>query len=371
MNNKEWFVLNHPDEIDSPALLVYKDRIESNIQTMIEIAGTSDRLMPHIKTHKMAQIVHMQMSAGISKFKCATIAEAELLAEAGAKSILMAYQLNYSKAMRFLTLVKKFSEIEFSSLIDNLESAKSLNDLFAKENKIANVFIDVDSGMHRTGIPPGDFLFQLYLAMNKLTHIRCKGLHVYDGHIRDEEFELRKEKVNVSFVTINSFVKKVIKEGFPPPQIIAGGTPTFTVHALNKGIFCSPGTCLLWDYGYDLILHEQSFEFAAVLLTRVISKPLAGLITTDLGHKSVAAENPLSKRIFFLNLLDYTIRSQSEEHLVIEVKDWKNIHVGDVLYGIPYHICPTVALYDEAYVIENGIPVDKWNVVGRKKKITV
>lgn len=369
MKNKDWFELNHPDEIDSPALMVYKDRIEFNIQTMIQIAGTSERLLPHVKTHKMAQIVHMQISAGISKFKCATIAEAEMLAEAGAKNILLAYQLNYSKAARFLTLVKKFSGIEFSSLIDNLESAKMLNDFFAKEDRNANVFIDVDSGMHRTGISP-DFLFQLYFELNKLAHIRCKGLHVYDGHIRDEDFELRKEKVNASFVPINSFVKKVIAEGFPLPQIIAGGTPTFTVHALNEEITCSPGTCLLWDYGYDSILHEQSFKFAAVLLTRVISKPMAGLITTDLGHKSVAAENPISKRIFFLNLSDYTIRSQSEEHLVIEVKDWENIRVGDVLYGIPYHVCPTVALYDEVYVIEDGKQVDQWNVIARKKKIS-
>ena len=69
MKNKDWFELNHPDEIDSPALMVYKDRIEFNIQTMIQIAGTSERLLPHVKTHKMAQIVHMQISAGISKFK--------------------------------------------------------------------------------------------------------------------------------------------------------------------------------------------------------------------------------------------------------------------------------------------------------------
>jgi D-serine deaminase-like pyridoxal phosphate-dependent protein len=118
-------------------------------------------------------------------------------------------------------------------------------------------------------------------------------------------------------------------------------------------------------------LAEQPFEFAAVLMTRIISKPAAGLITTDLGHKSVAAENPISKRIFFLNLSDYEVRSQSEEHLVVEAKDWENLHVGDVLYGVPYHICPTVALYDEALIVENGKVVDTWNITARKKKITI
>ena len=371
MNKNDWYKLNDPEEIDSPALLIYKERIESNIQTMIKIAGDANRLVPHIKTHKMAEIVQMQLDAGISKFKCATIAEAEMLAETGAKNILVAYQLTAPKAGRFLTLVKKYPEIKFACLLDNIDSGKMLDDLFAKENLVADVFIDVDAGMHRTGIAPDDSLFNLFVQLNKLKNIDFKGLHIYDGHIRDEDFEVRKQKVEEAFVPVKSIIEKIIAEGFSSPKIIAGGTPTFTVHALNKEEFCSPGTCLLWDYGYNSMLQEQPFEFAAVLLTRVISKPGPGLITTDLGHKSVAAENPIPKRIFFLNLSDYNVRSQSEEHLVVEVKDWENIHVGDVLYGVPYHVCPTVALYDEAVVVENGNVIDKWNVVARKKKISI
>ena len=371
MKEKTWYELNDPDEIDSPALLVYKERVASNIQTMINIVGDVERLVPHVKTHKMSEIVKMQIDAGISKFKCATIAEAEMLAEAGAKNILLAYQLNFSKAKRFLSLIKKFALIKFSSLVDNISSAEMLNNLFANEKLIANVDIDVDAGMHRTGIEPDEKLFDLYLALDKFPNIDCKGLHIYDGHIRDEDFELRKRKVGEAFAPVNIIVKKIILAGFPKPEIIAGGTPTFTVHALHKEEYCSPGTCLLWDYGYDSLLAEQPFEFAAVLITRVISKPAKGIITTDLGHKSVAAENPISKRIFFLNLENYEVKSQSEEHLVIEVKDADKIKVGDILYGVPYHICPTVALYDEANIIENGDVVDKWNVIARKKKITI
>lgn len=366
-----WYELNHPEEIDSPALLIYKDRVASNIQTMIRIAGDANRLVPHVKTHKMAEIVKMQLAAGIHQFKCATIAEAEMLADAGAKNILLAYQLTAPKAARFLTLIKKYPEINFSSLTDNIQSAKMLNDLFGNENLVAKVFIDVDAGMHRTGIAPDDSLFNLFVQLNQLSNIKCSGLHVYDGHIRDIDFELRKEHCETGFADVNVVVKKITDSGYPAPMIIAGGTPTFTVHALHKEEFCSPGTCLLWDYGYDAILPEQPFEFAALLLTRVISKPARGLITTDLGHKSVAAENPIDKRIFFLNLSDYGLLSQSEEHLVMEVKDWENIHVGDVLYGVPYHICPTVALYDEANVIENGDLADQWNIVARKKKISI
>lgn len=371
MKKNSWYELVAPDEIDSPALLIYKDRVASNIQTMINIAGDAERLIPHVKTHKMAEIVKMQISAGISKFKCATIAEAEMLAEAGAKNILLAYQLNTAKAKRFISLIKNFPAITFYSLIDNIDSAKMLNELFLREKLSANVYIDVDAGMHRTGIAPDEKLFDLYLDLKKLPGFECSGLHIYDGHIRDEDFELRKKKVEEAFVPINNIVEKIITAGFTKPQIIAGGTPTFTVHALHKQEYCSPGTCLLWDYGYNALLKEQNFDFAAVLITRVISKPVKGIITTDLGHKSVAAENPVSKRIFFLNLENYEVKSQSEEHLVIELKDAEKIKVGDILYGVPYHICPTVALYDEASIIENGNLVDQWTIKARRKKITI
>ena len=371
MPEKKWYELNNPEEIDSPALLVYKKRVASNIQTMINIVGDAERLVPHVKTHKMAEIVKMQTEAGISKFKCATIAEAEMLAKAGAKNILLAYQLNFSKAKRFLSLITNFSKAEFSALVDNMSSAQMLNDLFAEEKLTANVYIDVDAGMHRTGIEPNEKLFDLYMQLKKLTNVHLKGLHIYDGHIRDENFELRKQRVEEAFAPLKKVMEKIKSAGFPHPKVIAGGTPTFTVHALHKEEYCSPGTCLLWDYGYDSLLAEQPFEFAAVLITRVISKPARGIITTDLGHKSVAAENAVSKRIFFLNLEDYEVKSQSEEHLVIEVKDADKIKVGDILYGIPYHICPTVALYDEAYVIEDGTLVDQWKIEARKKKITI
>ncbi len=372
MPDKQWYELNDPDEIDSPALLVYKNRVAFNIKTMINIAGDAKRLVPHVKTHKMSQIVKMQIVAGITQFKCATIAEVEMLAEAGAENILQAYQLNFSKAKRFISLIKKYQQIEFASLVDNMASVKMLNDLFAEEKLIANVFIDVDAGMHRTGIEAGEKLLNLFLEIQKLSNINFQGLHIYDGHIRDEDFEIRKQKVEEAFEKVNAVKQEIVQNSnLPDVKIIAGGTPTFTVHALNKEEYCSPGTCLLWDYGYDALLPEQPFEFAAVLLTRVISKPVPGLITTDLGHKSVSAENSISKRIFFLNLENYEVKSQSEEHLVIEIKDCDNIQVGDVLYGIPYHICPTVALYDEANIIENGALVDTWEIEARKKKITV
>jgi D-serine deaminase-like pyridoxal phosphate-dependent protein len=162
MPDKKWYVLNNPDEIDSPALLIYKERVAYNIRTMVQIVGDPKRLAPHVKTHKMAEIVKMQIDAGITTFKCATIAEAEMLSAAGAKHILLAYQLNFTKAKRLIPLIKNYPGIDFSSLVDNLDSAKMLNDLFQKENLRANIFIDVNDGMNRTGIAADETLIELF-----------------------------------------------------------------------------------------------------------------------------------------------------------------------------------------------------------------
>lgn len=371
MKNQKWYEIDDPEEIDSPALLIFKDRVESNINAMIRMVGDPSRLVPHVKTHKTEEIVKMQLSAGIRKFKCATIAESEMLAHAGAKSILLAYQLVGPKVIRFLELMRKFSDIHFASLIDNVDSAAKLNSLVSKEEVTTDIYIDVDSGMHRTGISADQNLVDLYIQLQKFKNLKVKGLHIYDGHIHDEDYEVRKTLVESEFEKVNRAVAKITEIGFPTPKIIACGSPTFNIHALNKQVYCSPGTTLLWDYGYHSILAEQHFDFAAVLLTRVISKPAKGLITIDLGYKAVASENELAKRIFFLNLEDYTIHSQSEEHLVIEVKEWNSIQIGDILFGIPYHVCPTVALYDEAFVIANNQLISKWDITARRRKINI
>src|SRR5699024_6507680 len=148
-----------------------------------------------------------------------------------------------------------------------------------------------------------------------------------------------KQAAEKAFLPVKRLSGKITAAGYPQPVIIAGGSPTFTVHALNPEVICSPGTCLLWDKGYGDLLPEQKFLPAAVLLTRVISKPQPGILTVDLGHKSVAAENPIHKRIFFLNLDTYKVVAQSEEHLVVEVSEeaWQKHKVGDAFYGIPQH----------------------------------
>jgi D-serine deaminase-like pyridoxal phosphate-dependent protein len=153
--------------------------------------------------------------------------------------------------------------------------------------------------------------------------------------------------------------------------IVAGGTPTYSIHRKRKNIECSPGTFIYWDKGYEQILQEQHYLHAALVLTRIISIPSKGVICTDLGHKAIASENPLLNRVYLLNAPDLVPTGHSEEHMVFKTTSPEKYKVGDVFYGVPYHVCPTIALHDEAIVILNHKMTERWKNVSRKRKISI
>jgi D-serine deaminase-like pyridoxal phosphate-dependent protein len=369
-----FFDIKNEQTLDSPSLLIFKEKVQQNIENMLRIAGSADRLVPHVKTYKMAEIVQMQMAVGICKFKAATIAEAEMVALAGGKFVLIAHQLVQNKIARLANLQAKFPEVYFASLVDCIEAAVQLNAVFSTYGFVAHIFIDINNAMNRSGYEPNDSLLDFYkllVIQKRFPNLQCDGLHVYDGNFRQSHFAERKQAIDEAFVPIQKMIEKIENVGLPKPMVICGGTPAFTVHALREGVHCSPGTCVISDWGYSESLPEQNFEWAGILLTRVISKPKRGYITLDLGHKAVASENPIEKRVKFLNLENYKFISQSEEHLVMEVEDWENIKIGQGLYGVPYHICPTINLYNEVYVVENQEVIDTWEVIARNRKISI
>ncbi len=150
--DREWYHIKNIDEIDSPAFVVYIDRVKRNIHSIKSMIDDVSRLRPHIKTHKTKEIASLLLDAGILKFKCATIAEAELLGLAGAPDVLLAYQPVGPKLERFIKLIKVYPSTNFSCLVDNELSAKNISEAAAKENITIAVFIDLNVGMNRTGI---------------------------------------------------------------------------------------------------------------------------------------------------------------------------------------------------------------------------
>jgi D-serine deaminase-like pyridoxal phosphate-dependent protein len=211
---------------------------------------------------------------------------------------------------------------------------------------------------------------KLFHDCEELKGINIIGLHLYDGHIRDTNVAIRKQKSDEacnSAIKLAAQIKTLTQKEL---QIVAGGSPTFPVHATRKNIECSPGTFIFWDWGYKNSLPDEPFDYAALVISRVISIVDENTFCTDLGHKSVAAENPLP-RVYFLNAENAEHLGQSEEHLVVKVPDTSVYKVGDILYGVPVHICPTVALYDKAVVVENNKTIGEWRVIARDRKINI
>lgn len=366
-----WFEITNVAEVPSPSLLVYPDRIEENIRRMVAMVnGDAARLRPHMKTHKMPEVIRLHLEHGVTKFKCATIAEAEMTADAGAREALLAYPPVGPNIGRLIALIRRFPKTKFAAVADGEDSARALSQAAAAAGLVIDTFIDVDCGMHRTGIAPDDGAVKLYQLLATLPGLNPAGIHAYDGHIHDHDLAARTKAVETAFTAVESFRDKLIALGLPVPNYIASGTPTFGIHARRGGYECSPGTCVLWDWGYGTKHPDLDFLHAALVLTRVISKPAGGRLTCDLGHKAIAAENP-HPRVHFLNLPDATAVMHSEEHLVLETPRAAEFKVGDVLYGVPWHICPTVALHSYANVVRDGRVDGTWRVSGRERIISV
>jgi len=367
----DWYTVKNAENIDSPALLIYKDRVQANIRTIVTMVNNPKQLRPHVKTHKMAEVCRMMMDAGIGKFKAATIAEAEMLGIAGAADVMLAYQPVKPKFLRFLELVNEYPGTTYSCLVDNLESARMFSELVTERGagSVLQVFIDLNVGMNRTGIKPAA-AFDLFKDMQSLPGLVFRGFHAYDGHIRDIDLTDRITHCERDFKEVEELRNRIKQESQDLPLLVAGGSPTFTIHSAKENTECCPGTFIFWDKGYHDTIPEQDFDYAALVLTRVVSLPAVNKICIDLGYKSLASENDLQNRVYFLNHPSLKPCSHSEEHMVIDLGEGHNFKIGDILYAVPIHICPTVALYERAFVVEDDNVFDTWNVLARDRMIT-
>jgi len=365
-----WYEIKDTSTISSPSLVVYPERIKHNIALMLSLVEDVSKLRPHIKTHKMAEVVQLQQAHGIQKFKCATIAEAELLGQCSAKDVLLAMQLIGAKQDRFLQLMQTYPATNFSTLVDNKITLGEIAEKAILAKKVVSLYVDVNNGMNRSGCLPNEKAANLYAAIEENDATTAKGLHAYDGHIRNPDILERKKTCDSAFETVLNLKELIEKKGCQVENIVTGGSPSFPIHATRSDVETSPGTTLLWDARYGELFPDMPFQYAAVLLIRIISKPKKDIICFDLGHKAVAAEMTLP-RVIILGLEDAEQIGHSEEHLVVKSNRAHEFKVGDTFYALPLHICPTVAKYDEVLVVSGGVMSDRWKVAAQNRKITI
>ena len=359
--------------LTTPALVVFLELVRENLDRMVAMAGDPARLRPHVKTHKTREVIELQLQRGITKFKAATFAECEMLAQAGARDVLLAYHLvghNIERAVRFVQL---FPEVRFMVIADHPEPVEALSKAMAEAGQKLEVLLDLDTGQQRTGLPVGSRARQVYAQIAESPGLQAGGFHIYDGHLRHPSLVERSAAVKERFREVDGFRRELTAAGWEVPRLVCGGTVTFPVYAgmEDPSVEMSPGTCIFHDVGYGSSFPDLPFTPAAVILTRVISLPGENRVTLDLGYKAVASDQPMEKRAVFPQLPDAKLVMQNEEHLVIQTSRAGTLRPGDELAAIPAHICPTTALNREVVVVSRGRVKERWEVAARDRCLTV
>lgn len=285
---EEGYSIRNVERIDSPLLVVYPDRVSGNIDLAKRIVGDPARLRPHVKTSKTTGVCRLLFNVGIRKFKCATIAEAEMLGQIAAPDVLLADQPVGSAINRLLRLVRAYFTTHYACLIDQAAHASVIAARCAAEGITLDVYLDLNVGMNRTGIRPelGEVLVEQVLPLSSL---RIVGLHAYDGHIHDADLSVRRQKAEEGYAQTERLYQAIRSRFAYPLTKVIGGIPTFPVYAERTDCECSPGTFVFWDWGYGNAYPDMPFRYAALLLTRVISIVDERHICLDLGYKSIAS----------------------------------------------------------------------------------
>lgn len=366
--DKKTYFLENAEDIVSPALIYYKDIIVGNTKRIIQMAGGAEHLWPHVKSHKTAELIRMQMNLGITRFKCATIAEAETAAREEAPYVVLAYPLVGPNIGRYLRLAAAFPKTVFYAVGDDYDVLSELSRQAEKTGTKMSVLIDVDMGMHRTGVPI-DALEGFYEKCSSLRGIILSGLHCYDGHFHQEDPVERKNSVSTVDKEMQKVVGSLKVKGFSCDTLIMGGSPTFPCRTGNAAYFLSPGTIFIGDWNYYKDLPDLAFTPGAAVFTRVISHPTPYTFTLDLGYKGIAADQA-GQRGVIVGMEDAEPVGHSEEHWVFKCAEGKGIPpLGEACYVLPAHICPTTALYPVIHLASGGKIIGIWDVTARNRKL--
>ena len=359
------------ESIPSPALVYDKDILIKNTETAIRAAGSPERLWPHVKSHKSKDFTQLSTEMCIKNFKCATIAEAEMVAQTDAERILLAYPLVGPNMERFLKLAEAYPAKTFYALGDDLEQFSILGDLAAQRHTSVNCLVDINTGMNRTGVP-FESAIPFYQKLSQLPGITASGLHCYDGDRHEKDYDSRMQRVTETIAAVTSIRDTLTGQNLSCPILIMGGSPTFPCYANGmEGVYFSPGTVFIYDEGYTEQFPDLPYLAGAAILTRVVSHPAEGYFTLDAGYKAISAEQGI--RGIIPELPHAKEAFQSEEHWTFTMDkghESERPAIGTVLYIIPWHVCPTSALYDKAYVISAGSLTAEWPITARNRKIT-
>jgi len=345
------------DRVMTPALAIYPEIVDENIKTTLRLlGGDANRWRPHVKTAKLGLMMRRLVEHGIFNFKCSTTLELSTVCEAGAADVLVAYPMVGANAGRLRDVSKRFPDVTVSALVEGREHIGVWRD------SRVGLFIDVNPGMNRTGIEEDRVDEIIGLAQTiQAAGLVFRGLHYYDGHLSSLALPERESVAHRGYDRLMEVIAAFERSQIKVSEIITAGTHAFpctiSYSAFERGSFihrASPGTVIYNDCSSLAQLPPAyGYRPAAVVLSTVVSRPAPGRVTCDAGHKTVSADSGVPT-CSVLGHPSFTPSKPSEEHLPIDISEEPMPVIGETLYLIPRHICPTVNNFDHALLVRDG-----------------
>jgi D-serine deaminase-like pyridoxal phosphate-dependent protein len=353
----EKYRVSDANDVLTPALIVYPDVIAANIaRTLRVLDNKAERWRAHIKTSKLGFTLRMLLENGVRTFKCATTLELLTACSIGAEDVLVAYPVMAANARRVRAIAEQFLSVRISVLAETPEQVMQWR------GSRVGIFLDINPGMNRTGIDQKNSsrVMQLIREIENCK-LDFRGLHYYDGQYGSMEAAERTSAAHAGYDRLLQLIQEIQQNGFRVPEIVTAGTPTFPCSLTYKGFQSpgfahrvSPGT-LVYNDAVSLAQLPQEFGYepAVLVLSRVVSHPASDIVTCDAGHKSVSADAGVPTCVV-IGHPELRPLSPSEEHLPLQLKESRGPSIGDAVYLLPRHVCPTVNNFDLALAVRDG-----------------
>jgi D-serine deaminase-like pyridoxal phosphate-dependent protein len=366
------YLIESAPELLTPALAIYPDIVDSNIAATLRLlGGDANRWRPHVKTAKLGFIMRRIAERGVAQAKCSTTLELAAACDAGIADVLLAYPVVGANAARVREIAEQHRGARISVLVENPAQVSGW-----KGTRIG-IFIDVNPGMDRTGIEQDRLSGILDIARAaEAAGLEFRGLHYYDGHISAQDLREREAQAHRGYDRLMQIASEMTRAGFHVGEVITSGTPAFPCAAsyqpFRNADFVhrvSPGTVVYCDMTSPTQLPaEWGYQPAAVVVATVVSHPKADYLTCDAGHKAVSADAGLPT-CELIGRPDLAPLKPSEEHLPIKVNGGVRPEIGEALYLVPRHVCPTVNNFDDALIVEGNrvVAVERVTARGHEK----
>jgi D-serine deaminase-like pyridoxal phosphate-dependent protein len=361
-------------QLDTPALLFHLDVVEANLGEMAAVAAAAGvRLRPHTKTHKSPELAAMQMAHGAAGLTVAKLGEAEVMADAGLDDLLIAYPLvGELKLRRLHELLDRGITVRCS--LDSVAVAQGLGSVGRDRGTPIEVLVEVDTGLHRLGRPPGAPTVELVTELAGVRGVEVVGLLTHAGHAYGaaDSDELRRlaEREGTDLVET---AEACARAGIELREISVGSTPTARIVADVEGVTeIRPGTYLFNDVDQMRLGVADEASCAARILATVVATPWEDRFVIDAGSKCLTSDGgdgpPFPGRGVIVGRPDLRLDRLSEEHGVGHVEPGGTLPaIGERLEVIPLHVCPVVNLFDEAHGIREGRVERTFSIAGRGK----